>query len=131
MDFTLQPIDCLLQQHNHEDEVEKVSQLSVNNSDSEDSPPTDSLRSIKSRAEEKRQQQRLLMSAGKQQSFTSAASSGVTSSKVRRDLSRVLGVNGSSSGKNTNGKSSTGRRKSLSSNLHSNLKNDVPRKRKL
>ena len=123
--FTLQPIDSLSQQQqqHHENELE-TSQLSDennNDSDSEDSPPTDSLRSIKSRAEEKRRQQRLLMSAGsKQLSLTSTYSSRATSSKVRRDLSRVLGESGSAGM----------RRKPSPSNLYSNSKTDVPRKRK-
>ena len=67
------------------------------------------------------------MSSGSKQSVTSATSSRATSSKVRRDLSRVLGESNSGvGGRNIIGKSSSsgGRRKPSSNN-------DAPRKRKL
>lgn len=77
--FSLQPIDSLLHQHTQQQHTE-----------SDDSPPTDSLRSIKSIAEEKKRK-----FLEKSRTLPTTTSS---TSKVRRDLSRILGESGISAG---------------------------------
>ena len=110
--FSLQPIHSLLQQHQ-----------SQTDSDGEDSPPTDSLRSIKSIAEKKRRMMLLEKS-----------SSSISSSKVRRDLSRVLGESGGGVGGNRRSSANI-KSKSVAANRHKSLtnnsKSELARKRKL